>query len=270
MPHRAAILLLAAALALASVLGGCENKKTLAAQFAHDDAVVSGPPLATHYELNTLDAKVAMTLPPGIDRYPVLHAKLFADGKQELLDFVTEAIEDRQRFARKGVKQASPYERRVVWTITAVTPNLVSLRNRWFDDTGGAHPDHGSDVLIWDRVHNVQLLQSDLFRPDVNTQALDALLCQKITVARQARLGPADSRSWSCPTWSDSHAVLVPSTRPYRIGGMMFLFDPYVIGAYAEGEYELLIPLSDFKSYLAPQWAADFVGAPAPSVRPKP
>lgn len=269
MPRRAALLLLAAALALASVLGGCENKKTLAAQFAHDDAVVSGPPVPTHYELNTLDAKVAMTLPPNIDRYPGLHAKLFADGKQELIDFVTEAIEDRKRFAQKGVKQA-PYERRVVWTITAVTPHLVSLRNRWFDETGGAHPDHGSDVLIWDRVHNVQLLKSDLFKPDVDTQALDALLCQKIKAARQARLGAADPAGEVCPTWSDSRAVLVPSTRPYRIGGMMFLFDPYVIGAYAQDEYELLIPLADFRAYLAPQWAADFVGAPAPSVRPKP
>jgi hypothetical protein len=82
-------------------------------------------------------------------------------------------------------------------------------------------------------------------------------------------MGPTDPKSWACPTWTDSHAVLVPSTQPYRIGGIMFLFDPYVIGAYAEGEYDVLIPLADFQQLVAPRWAADFAGAPAPTAQPK-
>ena len=193
-----------------------------------------------------------------------------AAGKAELLDFLKQAIEDRQRFAKKGVKQATPYERRVVWSITAVTPHLISLRNAWFDDTGGAHPNHGSDVLLWDRVHNVMLLQGELFKSDVDTTVVDTLLCQATTRAKEARLGPTDPKRWSCPKFADGHAVMVPSTQPYRIGGMMFLFDPYTIGAYAEGDYEVLLPLTDFKSILAPAWAGDFAGSPAPSVRPRP
>jgi hypothetical protein len=265
-PGRAAILLLAAGLLLA----GCENKKRLTAQFAHDDAVIAAPPVPTHYALSTPDAQVNLALPEGIARYPGLHAKLFNDGKDELLDFLKHAIEDRRRFAAKGVKQATPYERRVVWTITAVTPHLISLRDAWFDDTGGVHPDHGSDVLLWDRVHNVALLQDELFKPDVDTAQQDAALCAATMRAKAARVGPSDAKSWSCPKFSDGHAVLVPSTRPYRIGGMMFLFDPYVIGAYAEGDYEVLLPLSDFQQILAPAWAEDFTGSPSPSVRPKP
>jgi hypothetical protein len=260
----------AAFLVLAAVAGvaGCDDSKTVKAEFAKDDAVVSGPPVPTHYEANTPDAKVSLTLPVGIERYPDLHAKLFNDGKQELVEFAAQAASDRQRFAAKGVKQSTPYERRVTWTITAITPHLISLRDRWFDDTGGAHPDHGSDVLLWDRLRGVEVLQSELFKPDADTRPLDDLICEKTRAAKSARIVATDPKRWTCPTWTDSRAVLVPSTQPYRIGGMMLLFDPYVVGAYADGEYEVLIPLADFQRLLSPTWAADFAGAPAPKARP--
>jgi hypothetical protein len=264
-PGRAALILLAAV-----ALAGCENKKRLIAQFTRDDAVVAAPPTPTHYVNATPDAKIELVLPADIARYPDLHAKLFNDGKLELLDFLKHAIEDRRRFAKKGVSQPTPYERRVVWTITAVTPHLISLRESWFDDTGGAHPNHGSGALLWDRMRGVMLLQGELFKPDADTTALDAVLCRATTKAKESRVGPSDPKTWSCPKFSDSHAVLVPAARPYRVGGMMFLFDPYLIGAYAEGDYEVLIPLSDFQPLLAPAWAGDFAGSPAPTVKPRP
>jgi len=264
--QRAAVIVLAAAVLLA----GCESKKKLTAEFAHDDAVIAAPPIPTHYAMNTPDAKVELVLPQGIAGYPGLHAKLYEDGRQELIEFVTEAIEDRQRFAKKGVKQATPYERRLVWTITSISPHLISLREAWYDDTGGVHPDHGQGVLLWDRVHNVEVLQSELLKADADTSALDADICAKITAAKTARMGPTDPKSWTCPTWTDARAVLVPSATPYRVGGMMFLFDPHVIGAYAEGDYEVLVPLADFQPVLSPDWAPDFKGAPAPTVKTMP
>jgi hypothetical protein len=253
----------------ALVLLGCESKKKLRAEFARDDKAVAAPPIPTHFALDTPDARTELSLPARIARYPELHAKLFNDGKQELMDFTKQAAGDRARYALKGIKQASPYERRVAWTITAVAPDLISLRDAWFDDTGGAHPDHGSEVLLWDRIHNTPLLQSELFKPELDTARLDDRLCQGVTRAKQARVGPTDPKTWTCPKWSDAKAVLVPSTRPYRIGGLMFLFDPYTIGAYAEGDYEVLIPLSDFQSTLSAAWAKDFTGSPAPTVKPR-
>jgi hypothetical protein len=264
-PGRYAVMLLAAL-----ALSGCDSKKKITAELARADAAVAAPAVRTHFALNTPNARTELTLPAWIDRYPELHAKLFSDGRQELMDFTKQAAGDRARLALKGVKQPSPYERRVVWSITAVTPGLVSLRDAWFDDTGGAHPDHGSEVLLWDRARNVMLLQSELFKPGADTARLDDLLCQATARAKQARVGPSAPRSWTCPKWSDAKAVLVPSTQPYRIGGMMFLFDPYVIGAYAEGDYEVLIPLSDFQQALAPAWAKEFAGSPAPTVKPRP
>ncbi len=261
-PGRAAVLLLAVL-----VLAGCDSKKKVEAELIKADAAVAAPPIPTRFAASNADAKVELALPARIERYPELHAKLYNDGRQQMLDFVKHAAGDRIRFAKKGVPERGPYQRTVVWTITAVTPHLISLRNAWFDDTGGAHPNHGSDVLLWDRVRNVMVLQSELFKPDADTRAQDFWLCEALTKAKLARVGPSAPKSWTCPKFSDAHAVLVPSTTPFRIGGMMFLFDPYVIGAYAEGDYELLMPLVQFQSVLAPGWAVDFTGAPAPTVK---
>jgi len=264
-PGRAAVILLAALALL-----GCESKKKSIARYMADDRAVSLPEAPFHFAQATADAKVELTLSPDLDAYPDLHRALFDAGQRQLLEFIAQAKEDRARFAAKGVSQPQPYERRVTWTVAAVTPGLVSLRGAWFDDTGGIHPNHGSDTFLWDRDHGQMLLQSDLFKPGYDLSALDQTLCAAVRKAKQARLGPTDPKSWSCPKWEDSHATLVPSVRPYRAGGLMFLFDPYVIGAYAEGDYAVLIPLSDVQPALAPMWAADFAGSPAPSVIPNP
>ncbi len=184
------------------------------------------------------------------------------------MEFAKAAAGDRARYVLKG-RHPGQYARKVVWTITAITPRLISLKSAWFADTGGAHPNHGSGSYLWDRAHNQRLLQSELFKPDYDFSALDPVLCQAVTKVKTERMGPTDPKSWTCPEWADSRAVLVPSTRPYRVGGLMFLFDPYVIGAYAEGDYEVTIPLSAFQAAVAPAWADQFTGSPAAPVQPR-
>ncbi len=262
-PGRLATILLAG-LAMAA----CDGRKKQQAQLARDDAAVAPKAVAAHFALTTPDAQVELNLPAHIASYPELHRTLYEDGRQELEDFANQAREDRARYSAKGVRQRGPYVRKVSWTITAITPKLISLMGAWFDDTGGVHPNHGSQARIWDRQHNQMLLQSELFKAEADPAPLDAALCQAVTELKTRRMGPTDPRRWTCPKWADSQAVLAPSTQPYRIGGLTFLFDPYVIGAYAEGDYAVTIPLSVFQSALAPQWSADFTGSPAPAANP--
>jgi hypothetical protein len=262
LPGRAAILMLAA-LGLAA----CDSKKTLTAEYIAADKTISGPAPGQIFNLATPDAKVSLVMPGQAANYPEMQRALFDEEKQHLLDFAQTAKEDRKRLAQTGKRQPQPYERRETWTITAVTPNLLSLRANWFADTGGAHPNHGSEVKLWDREHSQFILPAELFKPDADLGAQDRLLCAAVTKARVARMGANPPGQWSCPRWADSRFVLVPSARPYRIGGLMFLFDPYVIGAYAEGDYEAPIPLSDFQKILSPTWAPEFSGAPASTVK---
>jgi hypothetical protein len=261
-PGRLAVMILAAVALL-----GCSEKKKLRAEYIAADKAVAAPIPPTRFALTTPDAKIELVLPGNIGRYPELHQALYDSGKLDLMEFAKAAAGDRARYILKG-RHPGVYARKVAWTITAVTPRLVSLKSDWFADTGGAHPNHGTGSYLWDRDHNQMLAQSDLFKPDYDFSAIDPVLCEATAKVKAARMGPTDPKSWTCPKWADSRAVLVPSTRPYRIGGLMFLYDPYVIGAYAEGDYQVVIPLSAFQQALAPAWADQFTGAPAP-VQPR-
>ena len=72
-----------------------------------------------------------------------------------------------------------------------------------------------------------------------------------------------DPLAWPCPKWADSDFVLAPSSAPGKIGGLVFLFDPYSIGPYVEGDWAIALPQAEFRAALAPQWAGEFAGAPA-------
>ena len=63
-----------------------------------------------------------------------------------------------------------------------------------------------------------------------------------------------------------------------KAGGLVFFIGAYQVGPYAEGGYEIAIPVSGFRSLLAISYADDFAGqllksgdvtrAPAPSPAP--
>lgn len=208
-------------------------------------------------------AEVSMTLPDGVRLYPKLHLKLYNDGRRELSNFVTHAVQNRTR--TDAAEFRAPYFRKSVWTLTVDTPRLVSLTESWSDYTGGSHPNNGTSVVLWDKVLEAAVRRSELFRADADYAALDAVLCEAARVARVKRLGAqtAGGDAWSCPRWRSAEAGLAPSTVPGKAGGLIFYFDPYVLGAYAQGDYRVVIPLARFAPSLSPTYAGQFAGAPA-------
>jgi hypothetical protein len=256
---------LAAIAVLAAALGGCNRKA--------EPKPPAGPPGPLSFERSTPDAKVKLTLEPQIGKHPGLRQKLYDDGVKELTSFVAQAQNDRAHVAAKGLPIPA-YERQISWTITADTPHLLSAHESWFDYTGGAHPNHGSIALLWDVERDTPIPRSEMFLPSADQAKLDTALCAAIRAAKAQRPGSAaisqDAGAWSCPKWSDSNFVFAPSTAPGKIGGLVFLYDPYVLGPYVEGDYQVSVPQSVFRDALAPAWADDFAGEPAPKPAPPP
>jgi hypothetical protein len=93
---------------------------------------------------------------------------------------------------------------------------------------------------------------------------VQAVLCDGISQARASKGVPPtdDGAMWPCPKWRDSNFVLTPSNTPGKIGGLTFVFDPYAIGSYAEGPYEVTVPYLAIKGVLAPTYAGEFAGSP--------
>jgi hypothetical protein len=253
-----------AVFSLVAVISACERKPAPPAEApaAAPVAAVPAPmarPLA--FEQTDAAAKVALSLPAEIANFPALHAFLYDREVASLKAFAAKAQADHK--ASDGKFPWRPYNRQSQWFLAADAAPLVGLRALWFEDTGGAHPNHGGASLLWDSTSNGEIQAKALFRPDADMTVLDKAICDAVATAKTHREGAVPlSDTFSCPKWSQTVLVLAPSTLPDKIGGLTVLIDPYVVGPYSEGDYEVTIPAAAFQSLLAPAYAGLFGGAP--------
>ena len=259
--NRALVLILV--LSLGAGIAGCRPK---ASSDKPPAATAPGAPAPgpLTFAQSTPDAMAKLTMSPEFNDYPGLRAKLYGDGVRELTSFISEAHNDHQRMAAEGAPQQQ-YERTIDWTITARTPLLTSAREAWFISSGGAHPNSGADTLLWDVVGDREIFGRDLFKPRADHAKLDGVLCDAVKTAKIQRDGAVwDPKTWPCPMWFDSDFVFAPSTEKDKIGGLTFLFDPYAIGPYVEGDYAVTVPFARFKDAVSPLYASVFAGDPQP------
>ncbi|MEO7504990.1 MAG: DUF4163 domain-containing protein [Sphingomicrobium sp.] len=139
------------------------------------------------------------------------------------------------------------------WSTAGQSPGLLSLVATTAVYTGGAHPNHGSSALPWDRKANREVKLDALFS---SPSSLAALLtgpwCKAIAAARAGRRGGVASAGDpfdECPPLSDLAIVPADSDHDGRFDRFRLLADPYVAGPYAEGDYEI-----DFA--VEPRWIA--------------
>jgi len=252
-------------LALAVGASGCKPKQEATAPIgpAPVDAAPSTPADAAApltFSNKTADAEITLKLPAAVARQPDLHARLYADGVKELKAFSEGATGERAEAGGEGIP---PYSKEIAWDLGADTGKLMSLARTDYEYAGGAHPNHSSQAVLWDKSLKRQVQPGQLIRGD--GAALDAALCDAIVVAKKERLG-ADATppggDWKCPSWRSTPFVLVPSTTGGKAGGLKFMIAPYAVGPYAEGGYEVVVPLSAFQTSLAAAYADDFAGQP--------
>ena len=53
--------------------------------------------------------------------------------------------------------------------------------------------------------------------------------------------------------------VLTPTEAGDKVAGLTFLYEPYAVGAYAEGSYTAFVPASAFHADLAPAYQDAFI-----------
>ncbi|MGZ8362896.1 MAG: DUF3298 domain-containing protein [Caulobacteraceae bacterium] len=258
---------LVASLAAAG-LAGCGDAKTPPTA----STVAPKPDLPLSFEQKSADAEVKLTLAPQIADWPVLHKKLYTDAVAQLRKFAAEAPQLRADNASGGVT-SPPVGQEVSWSVAAANPRLVSLLAVNYEDTGGAHPNHGYDAMLWDAVQQIEIKKDELFRPrGPADDAVKAALCDGIHKARAEKgveESPEVQEGWPCPDWRDPDITLSPSTTPGKFGGVTFVFSPYEIGSYAEGEYEVTLPQSVLQPVLNPVWAGEFAGEPKTVIKPR-
>jgi hypothetical protein len=123
--------------------------------------------------------------------------------------------------------------------------NLLSLEFFRYDFSGGAHGNYGSTVVSYDLRTGRRLRYADIFEPAA-AQQLPALLAQAVRpLVGLAADDPLDKQLF-VKQMPVTHNVYLTT------GGAVFVYQPYEIAAYAQGQVRVFLPLSELRPLLRP------------------
>ncbi len=134
------------------------------------------------------------------------------------------------------------------WTTAGQTSRLLSLEAQTLISTGGAHPSHGADALLWDRRARAEIKAERVFsaRDDID-KLVRAPFCVTLEGERAKRRGaavrPGDAFS-ACPQLRELAVVPADSNANRRFDRFRLVAPNAVAGAYAEGRYDIAVPIT--------------------------
>lgn len=205
---------------------------------------------------------------------------LAAAGKTWAAKTLKELVEQRQNMndLPADIRNRPWSSERGYSQVALVAARYASIIRSEFSYTGGAHPNHGSDTLLWDK----QAGKMISIRPFFTELADDGPAMTAIRNAVVADLKiEKKKRDNDNPDMSMVDALapklltigpvsLTPSTVAAKSSGLTFHYSPYAIGAYAEGDYTAFVPWEVLKPYLSAEGTAIFGGTQPPDAVDKP
>lgn len=179
-----------------------------------------------------------------------LAARLAAEREQLLADQKSEWRASLEEFAGQDCAGCMTRDFQKTWEVVTNLPRFLSLSVDVYEYSGGAHGNYYTDALVWDRQAKAPVMPEDMFRsPAALQDALGAEWCKALKAERIKRLGAETSQMieddgiFPCPPIADL-AVLVGSSNKRRFNRIGLIASPYVAGSYAEGPYEVTLPVT--------------------------
>jgi hypothetical protein len=262
-----------AALCAAALMAGCSEGDKAPAAGVEQYAADLGTDAATSREPKGGGAKAVAesndvwdfgySYPAAAGKIGRLRAMLDARQAKALAELKKNAIDGRATADEAGFP-FNPYYLKIEWSVVTDLPNWLSLSSDVASYQGGAHGNYGFDALLWDKQANKVVEPASLF---VSAAALEgsvkqafcAALNQQRAEKREEPIDPASTDMFDvCPAIGETTVILGSSnSRTFdRIG---FLIGPYVAGPYAEGSYEVTLPVTKaVKAAVKPAFADAF------------
>lgn len=208
-------------------------------------AILVGAGMANAAE-KTADYSFEYRYPAQAGQIPALRAWLEADKTRLRTQTARDAAEARVD-ARKDGFPFRQYDTQKIWKLVTDTPRFLSLSGDVYSYTGGAHGTPGSVGMLWDKAARQRIAPKQVFASLPAVQAaLGPAFCTKLKAERRRRVGAVadkDGLFSKCPTLKEL-TVLLGSSGGGRINRIGLIADPYVAGSYAEGPYEVTLPVT--------------------------
>ena len=192
---------------------------------------------------------------------PALDRRLYSKAKADLAKAQKYALED-QKLTASQKRDFNPHYYSMLWSTAGESPRLLSLEGVFEGFTGGAHPQHGNEALLWDRKLN---RETDLNRLFVKSSAFLALTrgpyCKALDgERRQRREGESLGGEFDqCPKYGELKIAPVDNNGNGRFDRIAFVAMPYVAGPYVEGAYETPLPVTAaLIAALKPEYRSSF------------
>jgi hypothetical protein len=224
--------------------------------------------------IKTKAIEATVTVDAALKAHPGLAADCLADGRRW--------AEGMRRDADKELR-ASPLQfRNGRWSVEreyasrSVVGRYVSILRSDYSNTGGAHPNTFINTILWDRTAKKRISIRPFLAESADNgptmTALAVLVRAAVVAEKKTRDVPVeddlDKDLWFAEIKPQllklGPVTLAPSTEAGKSSGFTFHFQPYAVGAYAEGPYTVFLPWTDFKAHLSAEGAAIFGGERAP------
>ena len=189
----------------------------------------------------------AYSWPAEVSAIPALAARFTAERDKQLAEQKADWQGSLEEFADSDCFGCVNRDAQTSWDVVANLPRFLSLSQAFYAYTGGAHGNSGSAGLVWDREAGKALEPEDFFTSAKAMQdALGPRWCKALAEARRAKMGgdaPVNDDTFPCPPIKDL-TVLLGSKGKTAFDRIGLIADPYVAGSYAEGQYEVTIPVT--------------------------
>lgn len=250
---------LAAPLALMAACGQEDMPEQLAGRTAADAPPVREAPSTRQPDAqsagaqavsiadSTDDYEFSYGWPPAVAAIPALAAHMRDESDQRLARLRQEAAEWQVEGDQRGF-DAPPQSFSKEWKVVSDLPRFLSLSADIHSYSGGAHGMSVSDALVWDRQDRKAIKPVDMF---VSAGSLDraaqARFCEELDRQRARKRGEPVTRGSGgfsdCIAPSANSTVILGSASGQAFDRVGFLVPPYNAGPYAEGDYEVTLPV---------------------------
>jgi hypothetical protein len=177
-------------------------------------------------------------------------------------------IRQRQGRCRAREYPFHPLGRWQEWQVLADTPGWLSLTALIGIDSGGAHPNYVYAATLWDKAAGQRRKTIDLFTtPAALATAIHTPFCAELQAQRAHKRGGQASLSQPSMDMSEFDTCPDPLAQTLALRAdssagfdhLVVLIAPYEAGPYAEGTYEIALPVTPaLLASVKPQWRNSF------------
>lgn len=186
--------------------------------------------------------------PAAAGAIPALRARLDADLAAQQAKLRKDAVAG-QADAKAGDYPYHAWYSSQVWSVVTELPQWLSLSAQFSNYTGGAHGMYWYGAMLWDKAAGVPRDPLTLF---TSKQALSkairqpfcAALNKQRAIKRSAPVDPRSSDEFDACIDPVGETVILGSRGHQAFDRIGILVPPYEAGPYAEGSYEVTVPVT--------------------------